>query len=159
VEKIYTNLKTVIVRLIILILLAMCEYLIIKNFIINGEHKNGAWVLYFLSLILTFLCVNIIVSFLGVIKVDVDGSLNKITCYRLFSKRVISDSDIIGYYASVYNTRHGTSYGRIIKTSDNRIIELNPGNLKDVSRIDDYLNGLDIEFYGEKRSFYPFTSG
>ena len=92
-EKIHTNLKTVIVRLSILSVLAMCEYLIIKNLIINGEHKNGAWVLYFLSLILTFLCVNIIVSFLGVIKVDVEGSLNKITCYRLFSKRIISDSE------------------------------------------------------------------
>ena len=156
---IFTNFKSIIGRIIILLAFLIAICLVVYYGIVMNETKNGIVLLYLLTLLLICFSVNICLSFFGVIKVEINKSLGQITFIRFLSKKIISVSEITGYYKSVYNTKHGTSYGRIIKTRDNKIKELNPGNLNEVSTIDEFLDSPSIEFFGEKRSFYPFTSG
>jgi len=153
------NLKSIIGRIILLIGFIIIIYLIIDYGIPSVKNQDGGWFLYLLGSLLIVLLINVTISFFGVIKVQADKSAGQITLVKLFSKKTILNSEITGYYISVYNTKQGTSYGRIIKTSDNKIKELNPGNLKEVVKIDEYLKALPIKCLGEKRSFYPFTSG
>jgi hypothetical protein len=155
---IYTNLKGVIGRIVLGVLLLIMLYIII-SYGINASDRPPLWALYLMCILFIFFLIGISLSFFGVLKVYADKSSGELTLVRFYSKKTIQRSEISGYYVSVYNTRSGTSYGRIIKTTNNKITELNPGNLKDVLGIDKYLNGLSIENLGEKRSHYPFTSG
>ena len=156
---IFTNFKSIIGRMIILLIFLIAICLVGYYGIIMNETKNGIVLLYLLILLLICFSFNICISFFGIIKVEVNKSLGQITFIRFFSKKTILISDITAYYKSVYNTKHGTSYGRIIKTSDNRIRELNPGNLKELNTMDELLDSPSIDFLGEKKSLYPFTSG
>lgn len=115
--------------------------------------------LYFLLITLSFASFDIALSFCGIIAVEIDDSMTQIVLIKFFSKQVISTSEIEGYYESVSNTRRGASYGRIIKTRDGKIKELNPGNLMDVTQIDLCFNKASVVYLGSKRSFYPLTSG
>ncbi|GAC1310831.1 MAG: hypothetical protein NVSMB24_28910 [Mucilaginibacter sp.] len=153
---IYTNSKVVIGRIVLGILFIVGIFIIYG--IASAEDRN-TWVLYLLCILLLSLIFGITFSLFGVIKVYADKSSGELTFVRFFSKNTIQSPEISGYYISVYNTRYGMSYGRIIKTTDNKIIELNPGNLKNVLDIDEYLKEQSVESLGEKRSHYPFTAG
>jgi len=119
-----TNIKSIIGRVIILLCLFTGLYFI--NF---GIHQkiDAVPVLYMLGVILCFFIINILMSLLGIIKVSINTSARQITFIRLFSKQTISDKEIVGFYSSYYNTKHGTSYGRIIKLNGDKVKELNPG--------------------------------
>jgi hypothetical protein len=106
---------------------------------------------------LTF--ITLFISLFGVIKVEVDEITGQWTFIRIISKLQIDRSQITRYYKTVYNTNRGTTYGLMLEFDKSKIIELNPANLKDVMVLEEYLKQLKIEFSGEKKSNYPFTSG
>jgi hypothetical protein len=157
-EIIETNIKSIIGRIVVAILLIVSAYLIFVFGILSKESEDGRWVFYIIGSLLILIFLNIIVSFFGVLKIKIDKSSGQLVFSRLFSKTMVQSSEIEGYYISIYNTRSGTVRGRIIKTKS-KIIELNPGNLNDLTPLNEYLEGLAIECYGEKRSFYPIAAG
>jgi hypothetical protein len=154
-----TNFKNIIGRIIMLCLFVTAIYLAVYYGSIKKQIQNGVGLLYFIITLLIWVSISTILSFLGIIKVEINTITGQIVLIRLFSKKTIEASEVIGYYISVYKTKYGTSFGRIIQTSDNKIYELNQGNLNEVVTVDEYFNNLSIEFMGEKTSFYPFTSG
>jgi hypothetical protein len=155
---IYPNLKSIILRFFLIIVLSVVLYLVITNLIIKGDGK-GVGVLYFMCLALVFLIINIVLTLFGIIKVEADETSGEITFSRLFSKKTIHKQDIIAYSTSVSDSRGGAIYGRVIKMKDSKIIALSSVNLQDVTDIDDLLKKHDIKYLGEKRSFYPFSAG
>ena len=143
----------------ILTLLIIPIWLIMHFGIGRKEGHNAKWVLYMLCGMLGVISLSIIISFLGILKVKINVSSKELVFSRIFSQSILQSSEIEGYYISVYKTKGGTAQGRIIRTKSNRFLEFNPGNLDDLKPLNEYLNDLPIEYYGEKRSFYPFTAG
>ncbi len=125
----------------------------------DKNNHDALWLLSGISLLIAFLIVNTIISFLGIIKVEADPASGKINFTRLFKKEEIAAAEIAGYYVSVSKSRGGTSYGRIIETTDRKIRELNPGNLKDIDDIEEFFKSRSIKCLGERNSFYPLSKG
>jgi len=154
---IYPNLKSITARIFVVTLLGIMQYLIIRFGILGNDIQPPRWFLFLFCFLLTLISLALTVSFFGIIKVVGDNSSGELTFFRLFSRKIVQKPEITGYYVAIYNSRyHGTTYGRIIKTNDNKIRELNPGNLKDVSIVDDFLKNQAVEFLGERKSTYPY---
>lgn len=108
---------------------------------------------------LIYLIIGLTISFLGVIKVEIDKSIDQLVFITILSRKTINKEDIAGYYKSLYNhTRYSKAKcGRIIQFQNNTSKELNPSNLIDIEKLDDYFNYFNIPYLGEKKSTYPFT--
>ncbi|WP_295664730.1 hypothetical protein [uncultured Mucilaginibacter sp.] len=152
--EINTNYKNISSRIFLLIIFSILLFLIV----FYGIIKNGQQPLYIVAALISWLYVGLLISVFGVLKVQIDEFDGKWTFIRIVSKKEIDSGQISRYYKSVYNTRKGSSYGIIIELGNSKLIELNPGNLDKVMQLEQYLKTLKIEFAGEKKSFYPFTS-
>ena len=152
-----TNYTGVIFRFVLLLIMAATVCVFIK--IVKSAPSDGKWLLFMIMILFIFIVLNIGLSFFGIIKVQVDEASGEINFHRLFTQKQILSSQISSYRKSVYNTKGGTGYGLILTVNDQKLIELNPGNLKDVMKLEAYLKQQNIEFLGETRSFYPFTTG
>ncbi|MEO8885630.1 MAG: hypothetical protein ABI367_06170 [Mucilaginibacter sp.] len=124
----------------------------------NPIGQPSFYIVLFLILVSSYIFVSLLVGFFGIIKVELDKSTEKFTFIRFYSRSEVLVSDIAGYNTSVFNSRTGVTYGIIIKTKDNKLRELNPINLKDLSGISEYLTENSVQYKGETRSFYPFTT-
>ncbi|WP_175404090.1 hypothetical protein [Mucilaginibacter sp. PPCGB 2223] len=122
------------------------------------ENTDDIWIPYLVCIILSLMGLVILIGLGGVIKIELDNASQHITFIRFFSRKTIENSEIEGYYNCFYNAKKAT-YGRVIKTLDGKLRELHPANLKDMNIMDTYLNDNSIKFLGERKSFYPFTSG
>ena len=123
-----TNLKSIFVRIFLIILFTVIIFLVLTK-LIAESNGHGVGVLYFMCLMLLFLIVNVLLSLCGIIKVETDEASGRVTLIRFFSRKSILISNINAYHISVNRSRAGTTYGRIIKMKNKKIIELNPGNL------------------------------
>lgn len=152
-----TNYKSIVLRLIVLAFLASIIFFVEK--VITTEKADSVWILYLMCIILAFACFSIIIGLGGIIKIEFDEPLGQVTFTRFVSKKTIKNNEVEGYYYCYYNTNKGTTYGRVIKTFDGKLRELNPSNLKDLDIVDIYLKNNSIKSLEQRRSFYPFTSG
>src|ERR1700712_1497994 len=91
-----------------------------------------------IAILWSFFFLSIVRAFWDVTKVEIDFSLKQMVLIGFFSKEIIPIDEIVCYYKSVYSPTGGTWYGRVIKTKDDMVRELTPGNLKDLCKIDDF---------------------
>jgi hypothetical protein len=116
-----------------------------------------AYILYFLVAVMCFLIVTIAASLLSISKVQVDTSINSIIFLGLFTKKTIATVDITEYFETVHRNGFKVWYGLLIKTSDNKTIQLAGQNIKSLSDLKDYLNDRKIFCAGQRKMKFPFN--
>ena len=154
-KTIHPNKGRIIFKAVILVMLSVYQVYLIKQ-LAASTGVAGILISGFLCVAFLLLTVVLIISFLGIYKVEAIDMPKEITFYRIFSKQVIPASAITGYYITVSKTKNGAFYGRMLQTSDNKIVTLDPANLKDINQIDEYLKGSNITYLGEKSLNFPF---
>lgn len=165
-----TNLTNFIGRLFFLVVTFFLEYLFI-NFGLK-EPNNGyvvfritqihleikaIYIMYFLIIIICFLALTIINSLLSINKVQVDTTINSITFIKLFGKLTIATIDISEYSETVHNNGLKSWIGLLIKTNDNKTIQVAGQNIKFLSDLKDYLNDRKVFYAGQKKMKFPFN--
>jgi hypothetical protein len=123
---------------------------------IHFEFK-AIYVMYFLIIIICFLALTIIDSLLSINKVQVDTTLDSITFIRLFSKQTIATTDINEYFETVHRNAFKSWTGLLIKTNNNKTIQVAGQNVKSLSDLKDYLNERKIFYAGQKKMNFPFN--
>jgi hypothetical protein len=123
---------------------------------IHFEFKT-VYLIYFLIVIIGFLALTIIDSLLSINKVQIDTTLDSITFVRLFSKQTIAIADINEYFETFHKNAFKGWYGLLIKTNDNRTIQVAGQNIKSLSDLKDYLNDKKIFYAGQKKMKFPFN--
>jgi len=152
-----TNISNVVARILSVTIILIGSY-----FIINAKghvnHDNSIWVLYFTAAALVLLFLQLVISLLGVITVQIDTTSDVITLSGFFLKKTISKNQITGYYNSFSISRGKTFYGLILQFDNGRTLELSEYNIKTVTGIEEYLNSVNINSSGKKRSWFPFKN-
>jgi hypothetical protein len=115
------------------------------------------YLLFFIVAVICYLAVTIAASLLSINKVQVDTSINSITFVGLFTKKTIATVDISEYYQTVHSNAFKVWYGLLIKTSDNKTIQVAGQNIKSLSGFKDYLNDRKIFYAGQKKMKFPFN--
>ncbi len=99
----------------------------------------------------------IINSLLSINKVQVDTTINSITFIKLFGKLTIATIDISEYSETVHNNGLKSWIGLLIKTNDNKTIQVAGQNIKFLSDLKDYLNDRKVFYAGQKKMKFPFN--
>jgi len=123
---------------------------------IHFEFK-AIYLMYFLILTNGFLALTIVNSLLSFNKVQVNTTLNSITFVRLFGKQIIATADITEYFETVHRNAFKGWTGLLIKTNDNKTIQVAGQNIKSLSDLKDYLNERKIFYAGQKKMKFPFN--
>jgi len=131
-------------------------HVIFKITAIHFEFKV-VYIMYLLIAIIGFLALTILSSLLTVNKVVVDMTSNTMTFIRLFSKQTIAAIDIKEYFDTVHRNAFKSWQGLLIKTSDNKSIQVAGQNIKSISDLKDYLNDKKISCAGQKKMKFPFN--
>lgn len=148
-----TNTGNFIARVLSLFVVIALEYLLIKNGIIDKANGGMPVALcYILIAMLAYVFSGIISMLLGIIRVEVRISSGEIMLNRLFSKTIISKSNIDGYYTTIYYNGPGKRWeGILIKTS-NRSFRLMQQNLKSIPELKQYFEKENLKYLGEKQT-------
>jgi hypothetical protein len=154
-KTIYPNKGRITFKAIVLVILSVYLVYLIKQ-LAGSTTTAGILMSGFLCLVFLLLVIVLAISFLGIYKVEAIDLPKQIIFYRIFSKQVLPASAITGYYVNLNITKNGTYYGRILTTLDDKIYVLDPANLKDINKIDEYLKGSNVKYLGEKELKYPF---
>jgi hypothetical protein len=131
-------------------------HVIFKITAIHFEFK-AAYIMYLLIIIIGFLALIILTSVLSINKVLVDTTNNTITFVALFSKQTIATIDIKEYFDTVHRNAFKSWQGLLIRTRDNKSIQVAGQNIKSLSDLKDYLNGKKIFCAGQKKMKFPFN--
>lgn len=131
-------------------------HVIFKITAIHFEFK-AAYIMYLLILIIGFLALTILSSLLTINKVLVDTTNNTITFIGLFSKQTIATIDIKEYFDTVHQNAFKSWKGLLIKTSDNKSVQVAGQNINSLSDLKDYLNDKKIFCAGQKKMKFPFN--
>ena len=123
---------------------------------IHFEFK-AIYLMYFLILTIGFLALTIIDSLLSINKVQVDTTLDSITFVRLFGKQTIATADIDEYFETLHKNAFKGWTGLLIKTKDNKTIQVAGQNIKSLSDLKDYLSERKIFCAGQKKMKFPFN--
>jgi len=123
---------------------------------IHFEFK-AIYFIYFLIVTIGFLALTIIDSLLSINKVQVDTTLNSITFVRLLGKQTIATADINEYFEIVHKNAFKGWTGLLIKTNDNKTIQVAGQNIKSLSDLKDYLTERKIFYAGQKKMKFPFN--
>ena len=113
--------------------------------------------MYLLIAVIGFLALTILSSLLTINKIVIDMVGNTITFIRLFSKQTIATVDIKEYFDTVHRNPFKSWQGLVIKTSDNKSIQVAGQNIKSLSDLKDYLNHQKIFCAGQKNMYFPFN--
>ena len=154
-----TNISNVVARIIFVVLIPTGLY-----FIINAKghvnHDNiSIWLLYFMLAAVVFLFMQLVISLLGVIEVQIDTASGLITLSGFFKKRMVYINQITGYYNSFsISSRGRVIYGLVLELDNGKTLELSEFNIKTVTDIEQYFNSVNISSSGKKRSWFPFKS-
>jgi hypothetical protein len=143
---------------LLFIIITLC-YNLIENEIINGNNKKeiGTVLIYFMLILFTYLFIIIIISFFGILKVELDKINRTIIFRRAFSVKKISTDEITCFYTTRYKgSRAKPWYGLLLKTSSNKSFKLTEQNLKELSELKEYFEEQGLKYSGEKNSFFSF---
>ncbi len=154
-KTIHPNKGRITFKAVVLAILSVYLFYLVKQ-LAASITIVGILISGFLCLIFLLLTIVLAISFLGIYKVEAVDFPKQITFYRIFSKEVVPASVISGYYITISKTKNGAFYGRMLQTADNKILTLDPTNLKDINQIDEYLKGSNITYLGEKSLNFPF---
>jgi hypothetical protein len=123
---------------------------------INFEFK-AAYLMYLLIGTVGFLALTIIVSLLGINKIQVDTFLNTVTFISLFSKTTININEIDEYFNTIKKNPYKVFYGLLLKLKDKRPIQLAGQNIKSLSDFRNYLTDRKINYAGQRKMKFPFN--
>ena len=104
-----------------------------------------------------FLGYTIVYMLLGINTIKVDTNLNRITFVSLFSKQTIATEDINEYYETNLKAKFRTWNGLLIKTYDNKTIQVTAQNISSLSGFKNYLNERKIHCAGKGKMRFPFN--
>lgn len=165
-----TNLTNFILRLLLLFILFFIEYLFFNlglkvpgiekaMFRINAIHLEFKLIyfMYCLILMVFFFALTIVSSLLAINKIEVDTNTDSITFIRLFSKQALSTSDISKYFDTVHKNNFRSWTGILIKTNDNKTIQVTGQNIKSLSDLKNYLSERKIFCGGQRKMIFPFN--
>ncbi len=124
--------------------------------VIHFEFK-AVYVMYILIVIIIFLALTIIDSLLSINKVQIDTTLDSITFVRLFGKQTIATADINEYFETLHKNAFKGWVGLLIKTNNNKPIQVAGQNVKSLSDLKNYLNNRKIFYAGQKKMRFPFN--
>lgn len=131
------------------------EHVVFRIALIHFSFKAG-YVLYILIAIIGFLILIIIVSLFSINKILIDTTINSITFFSLFRKQTIPTAGISEYHVTVHKNAFKAWHGLLIKTKENKEIQIAGQNIKSISTLRDYLTDKKILFAGEKKMKFPF---
>ncbi|MEO6455375.1 MAG: hypothetical protein ABIN97_14945 [Ginsengibacter sp.] len=129
---------------------------IFKITALHFEFK-AVYIMYFLIGTIGFLALTILSSLLTVNKVVVDTTSDVITFTGLFGKQTIATVDISEYFETVHTNTFKSWTGLLIKTNDNKTIQVAGQNIKSISDLKDYLDERKIFYAGRKKMKFPFN--
>jgi len=142
-------------RVLMLLLIPACQYLIIKNGIMDGQTPPiGIVLLYIIVALFIFTFLWVIRSFFQILKVQIDESSGELIFKKPFSTVRINKQDIVGYHTTVYKgSRAKLWFGLLVQTVDNRSFRLTEQNLKSIDPVKEYFQKQNFTNLGEKRAF------
>ena len=159
-----TNRQNLLIRIFLIISLAYFSTNIFGGLrSVTGQKADlgaGVWlfviICYFFAIIaLLALVVYILLTFFGIIQVNVDTATDTITLKKFFSETKKSLGEISGYTRTIYTGKYGNSYrGLILKSGAGESYKLTQANLKSISSLEEYLEEKKVNFLGEKRTRY-----
>ena len=132
------------------------DHVIFKITSLHFEFK-AVYIMYFLIATIGFLALTILSSLLSVNKVVVDTTSDLITFSGLFSKQTIAAVDIKEYFDTVHQNAYKSWQGLLIKTNDNKSIQVAGQNVKLLSDLKGYLRDKQIFCAGQKKMKFPFN--
>lgn len=151
------NSINLVARLFFLVLTFLLEYGFINFELRDPNIGDSIYLMYFLILLIGYLSLIIIVSLLSINKVQIDTTANSITFVSLFSKKTIATVDIDQYLDAIHSNPFKTFYGLLIKTNNNKTIQVAGQNIKSLSELKNYLNERKISYAGQKKMRFPFN--
>ena len=166
----HTNSANFMGRLLFLVVTLFAGYIFV-NFGLKDPHSGHVifqitaihfvfkviYIMYLLIAIIGFLTLTIISSLLAINKVQVDTIRNTITFIGPFSKQTIATIHIKEYFETVHINTFKTWLGLLIKTGDNKSIQVAGQNIKSLSDLKNYLNANNIFYAGQKKMRFPFN--
>jgi hypothetical protein len=118
---------------------------------------KAIYLMYFLIIIVGFLAFTIIDSLLSINQIQIDTVANIITFIKPLDKQTIATDDIKEYFETVHKNAFKSWTGLLIKTNDNKTIQVAGQNVKSLPHFKDYLKQKNIHYAGQKRMKYPFN--
>jgi hypothetical protein len=165
-----TNYVNFIGRLFFLVVTFLIEYILVKFglkdpkgeqtvFQITAIHLEFKVInlLYLLIAIMGFLSFTIVSSLLSINKIRVDTSGNTITFVGPFNRQTIATIDIKEYFETVHTNAFKSWHGLLIKTCDNKTIQVAGQNIKSVLELKNYLDDRNIFYAGIRKMSFPFN--
>ena len=152
-----TNLPNYIGRLFSIAIIFIIGYLLINFGLKQSSNGNIIYLLYFILIILSYLAFTIIYSLLCINEVQINTNNDSITFVGLISKQTILCVDISEYFETYHKNPFKQWNGILIKTFDNKTIQVTGQNIKLLSNFKKYLDERKIFNSGQKKMKYPFN--
>ena len=114
-------------------------------------------IFYLVLALITLFAFTVTASIFGIIKVQVDKTIDTIAFISFLNKRTIATSDIETYFTTTHRNQFKEWQGILLQTKNNETFQLAGQNLKSLKDFEKYLIDKSIPFSGDRRMKFPFN--
>jgi hypothetical protein len=113
--------------------------------------------LYLITAVAIFLVFTLIMSFLAIIKVEIDSNVGVIKLIGLFRKKDLLLTDIYNYRSTTKKNVFKNWIGLLIKAKDGSVYQVAGQNVECISVLEEYLRQKGISGEGDSSMKFPFN--